>query len=113
MSASSECPVGRTPCQIPQCAIDGDCILRRRESVIKILERDAHEAHARAANAIGTRKVLWNLLGECLPLLKMDAVTTDDPEDERLMRDLIQRIEDARSVVQSEDLPERTHGRLA
>ena len=96
--------MGQTPCQIPQCAIDGGCILRRRESVIKILERDAAQAHALAANAIGTRKVLCDLLGECLPLLKMDAVTTDDPEDERLMRGLIRRIEDARSYVLSEEL---------
>lgn len=46
MSKPDECPVGHTPCQIPQCAIDADCILRRRGSVIKILERDAREAHA-------------------------------------------------------------------
>ena len=34
-------------------------VLERREAVIQILERDAHEAHQRAAHALGTRKVLW------------------------------------------------------
>lgn len=82
--------------------------LDRREAVIKILERDAAEANARAANALGTRKVLWNLLGECLPLLELDAKWTTDYESKEAIEDLIQRITDARTAVQAEELPGRT-----
>ncbi len=79
--------------------------LDRRDAVIKMLERDAHEAHQRAANAIGTRKVLWNLLGECLPLLEYDAQETHCGPSHDQIVDLIQRITDARTVVQAEELP--------
>ena len=78
-------------------------IILRREAVIKVLERDAHEAHQRASNAIGTRKVLWNLLGECSPLLHQ--LECDDAEIEDRLNSLLQRIDDARSVVQAEELP--------
>ena len=78
--------------------------LEMREAVIKLLERDAHEAHQRAANAIGTRKVLWNLLGECLPLLEYDAQETHCGESHDQIVDLLRRINDARSVVQAEEL---------
>ena len=78
-------------------------IILRREAVIKVLERDAHEAHQRASNAIGTRKVLWNLLGECSPLLHQ--LECDDAESEDRLNSLLQRIDDARSVVQAEELP--------
>ena len=78
-------------------------IILRREAVIKVLERDAHEALQRASNAIGTRKVLWNLLGECSPLLHQ--LECDDAESEDRLCSLLQRIDDARSVVQAEELP--------
>lgn len=78
-------------------------IILRREAVIKVLERDAHEADQRASNAIGTRKVLWNLLGECSPLLHQ--LECDDAESEDRLNSLLQRIDDARSVVQAEELP--------
>ena len=82
-------------------------IILRREAVIKVLERDAHEAHQRASNAIGTRKVLWNLLGECCPLLHQ--LECDDAESEDRLCSLLQRIDDARSVVQAEELPVAAH----
>lgn len=81
--------------------------IERRDAVIKMLERDAHEANQRAANAIGTRKVLWNLLGECLPLLEYDAQETHCGESHDQIVNLIQRINDARAVVQAEELPGR------
>ena len=82
-------------------------IILRREAVIKVLERDAHEALQRASNAIGTRKVLWNLLGECCPLLHQ--LECDDAESEDRLCSLLQRIDDARSVVQAEELPGAAH----
>lgn len=77
-------------------------VLERREAVIQILERDAHEAHQRAANALGTRKVLWNLLGECSPLLHQ--LECNDHESEEQLNSLLRRIDDARAVVQAEEL---------
>lgn len=70
--------------------------LERREAVVRFLEHDARAANARAANALGTRKVLWNLLGECLPLLKIDAQWSTDYEGKEAIEELIQRINDAR-----------------
>ena len=78
-------------------------VLERREAVIKILERDAHEAHQRAAHALGTRKVLWTLLGECSPLLHQ--LECNDRESEEQLNSLLRRIDDARAVVQAEELP--------
>jgi hypothetical protein len=78
-------------------------VLERREAVIQILERDAHEAHQRAAHALGTRKVLWNLLGECSPLLHQ--LECNDHESEEQLNSLLRRIDDARAVVQAEELP--------
>lgn len=87
--------------------IEAAGVLDRREAVIRILEKDAHDAHQRAANAIGTRKVLWSLLGECLPLLEYDAQETHCGPSHDQIIDLIQRITDARTVVQAEELPGR------
>ena len=84
-------------------------VLERREAVIKILERDAHEAHQRAAHALGTRKVLWNLLGECSPLLHQ--LECNDRESEEQLNSLLQRIDDARAVVQAEEMPGRSDAR--
>lgn len=78
-------------------------VLERREAVIQILERDAHEAHQRSAHALGTRKVLWNLLGECSPLLHQ--LECNDHESEEQLNSLLRRIDDARAVVQVEELP--------
>jgi len=80
----------------------------RREAVIKLLEQDAAAAHAQLVNARGTRKVLWNLLGECLPLLKVDAQWSTDYESKEAIEALIERIESARTAVQAEELPERS-----
>ena len=84
-------------------------VLERREAVIKILERDAHEAHQRAAHALGTRKVLWNLLGECSPLLHQ--LECNDRESEEQLNSLLRRIDDARAVVQAEEMPGRSDAR--
>ena len=60
------------------------------------------------ANALGTRKVLFDLLGECLPLLKVDAEWSTDYEGKEAIEALIERIESARTVVQAEELPGAT-----
>lgn len=62
----------------------------------------------RVAELHGTRKVLWNLLGECLPLLKVDAQWSTDYESKEAIEALIERIESARTAVQAEELPERS-----
>lgn len=82
-------------------------IIARREAVIRVLERDLHEQGAALAYAQGTRKVLFNLLGECLPLLKLDAQFTTDYESKEAIEALIERIDNARGAVQSEELTER------
>lgn len=84
-------------------------VLERREAVIQILERDAHEAHQRATHALGTRKVLWNLLGECSPLLHQ--LECNDHESEEQLNSLLRRIDDARAVVQAEEMPGRSDAR--
>lgn len=81
--------------------------LERRDAVIRLLEQDAHEARQELAAARGTRKVLWSLLGECLPLLEYDAQETHcGPSHEGIVA-LMQRIHAARSAVQAEELPHR------
>ena len=82
-------------------------IIARREAVIRVLEQDVHENCAALAHAQGTRKVLFNLLGECLPLLKLDAQFTTDYESKEAIEALIDRIDHARGAVQSEELTER------
>lgn len=82
-------------------------IIARREAVIRVLEQDVHKHCAALAHAQGTRKVLFNLLGECLPLLKIDAQFTTDYESKEAIEALIDRIDDARGAVQSEELTER------
>lgn len=81
-----------------------DEVIRLR-AVIKMLEQDRRDAERRAANAIGTRKVLWNLLGECLPLLEYDAQETHCGPSHDAIVNLMTRIVDARTVVQVEELP--------
>lgn len=81
--------------------------LERKHGVIRMLELDAHEARQELAAVRGTRKVLWSLLGECLPLLEYDAQETHcGPSHEGIVA-LMQRIHAARSAVQAEELPHR------
>jgi hypothetical protein len=82
-------------------------IIARREAVIRVLEQDLREHGAALAHARGTRKVLFNLLGECLPLLKLDAQFTTDYESKEAIEALIERIDDARGAVQAEELTAR------
>lgn len=70
------------------------------------LKSECIKLTSKLSNAMGTRKVLWNLLGEALPLLCQ--IDCNDGESEERLNHLIQRIEDARSVVQAEELPCRT-----
>lgn len=73
------------------------------------LYREFHDfKNATEPNLRGTRKVLWNLLGECLPLLEYDAQETQWGPSHDCIVDLIQRINDTRSVVQAEELPGST-----
>ena len=85
------------------------CLHQIEEPLEKVLERDAHEAHQRAAHALGTRKVLWTLLGECSPLLHQ--LECNDRESEEQLNSLLRRIDDARAVVQAEEMPGRSDAR--
>ena len=57
------------------------------------------------ANALGTRKVLWNLLGECLPVIDALMQMPGDDDSDAHLNSLAGRINDARTAVQAEDLP--------
>ena len=64
-----------------------------------------NDLHDEIAQLRGTRKVLWNLLGECLPVIDaLMQVPGDDDSDARL-NCLAGRINDARTAVQAEELP--------
>ena len=80
----------------------------RREAVIKLLEQDVAAAHAQLANALGTRKVLWNLLGECLPVIDALIQIPGDDDSDAHLNGLAGRINDARTAVQAEELPGAT-----
>jgi hypothetical protein len=82
--------------------------IARREAVIKLLEKDAHDAYTQLANARGTRKVLWNLLGECLPVIDALMQIPGDDDSDAHLNGLAGRINDARTVVQAEELPGAT-----
>ena len=69
------------------------------------------DLHDYLAHALGTRRVLFDLLGECLPLLKVDAQWSTDYESKEAIEALIERIESARSAVQAEELPVRSKPR--
>jgi len=75
----------------------------RREAVIKMLEQDVAAAHAQLANALGTRKVLWNLLGECLPVIDALMQIPGDDDSDAHLNGLAGRINDARTAVQAAD----------
>ena len=70
---------------------------------LEAAERDA--VRADVAMLRGSRKVLWNLLGECLPLLHQ--IECHDAESDERLGFLIGQIESARSQVQAEELPGR------
>ena len=76
----------------------------RREAVIKLLEQDVAAAHAQLANALGTRKVLWNLLGECLPVIDALMQLPGDDDSDAHLNSLAGRINDARTAVRAEEL---------
>ena len=80
----------------------------RREAVIKLLEQDVAAAHAQLANALGTRKVLWNLLGECLPVIDALMQIPGDDDSDAHLNSLAGRINDARTAVRAEELPGAT-----
>ena len=64
-----------------------------------------NDLHDEIAQLRGTRKVLWNLLGECLPVIDaLMQMPGDDDSDARL-NCLAGRINDARAAVQAEELP--------
>ena len=57
------------------------------------------------ANALGTRKVLFDLLGECLPVIDALMQIPGDDDSDAHLNGLAGRINDARTVVQAEELP--------
>ena len=80
----------------------------RREAVIKLLEQDVAAAHAQLANALGTRKVLCSLLGECLPVIDALMQIPGDDDSDAHLNSLAGRINDARTAVRAEELPGAT-----
>lgn len=60
------------------------------------------------ANALGTRKVLCNLLGECLPVIDALMQIPGDDDSDAHLNGLAGRINDARKAVQAEELPGAT-----
>ena len=84
-----------------------DCV-ETDDGAIALYERpNAGGQLEQVAKLHGTRKVLWDLLGECLPLLKVDAEFSTDYEGKEAIELLIEQIEAARSRVQSDELPQR------
>lgn len=78
------------------------------DGAVALYERpNADGQREQVAKLLGTRKVLWDLLGECLPLLKVDAEFSTDYEGKEAIELLIEQIEAARSRVQSDELPQR------
>lgn len=66
-------------------------LLARRDAAISMLEEDIADHRAALAHARGTRKVLLDMLCECLPMLKHDDALAD-------------RINDARRLLEAEEL---------
>ncbi len=56
----------------------------------------------------GQRAVLCSLLGECLPVVDALMQMPGDDDSDAHLNGLAGRINDARTVVQAEELPERT-----
>ena len=64
-----------------------------------------NDLHDEIAQLRGTRKVLWNLLGECLPVIDALMQIPGDDDSDAHLNGLAGRINDARTAVQAEDLP--------
>ena len=64
-----------------------------------------NDLHDEIAQLRGTRKVLWNLLGECLPVIDALMQMPGDDDSDAHMNGLAGRINDARTAVQAEELP--------
>ena len=64
-----------------------------------------NDLHDEIAQLRGTRKVLWNLLGECLPFIDALMQIPGDDDSDAHLNGLAGRINDARTVVQAEALP--------
>ena len=67
-----------------------------------------NDLHDEIAQLRGTRKVLWNLLGECLPVIDALMQIPGDDDSDAHLNGLAGRINDARTVVQAEELPGAT-----
>ncbi len=64
-----------------------------------------NDLHDEIAQLRGTRKVLWNRLGECLPVIDALMQIPGDDDSDAHLNGLAGRINDARTAVQAEDLP--------
>ena len=64
-----------------------------------------NDLHDEIAQLRGTRKVLWSLLGECLPVIDALMQIPGDDDSDAHLNGLAGRINDARTAVQAEDLP--------
>ena len=67
-----------------------------------------NDLHDEIAQLRGTRKVLWNLLGECLPVIDALMQMPGDDDSDAHLNGLAGRINDARTTVQAEELPGAT-----
>ncbi len=64
-----------------------------------------NDLHDEIAQLRGTRKVLWNLLGECLPVIDALMQLPGDDDSDAHLNSLAGRINDARTAVRAEELP--------
>ena len=64
-----------------------------------------NDLHDEIAQLRGTCKVLWNLLGECLPVIDALMQIPGDDDSDAHLNGLAGRINDARTAVQAEELP--------
>ena len=63
------------------------------------------DLHDEIAQLRGTRKVLCNLLGECLPVIDALMQMPGDDDSDAHLNGLAGRINDALTAVQAEELP--------
>ena len=67
--------------------------------------REMTDLHDEIAQLRGTCKVLWNLLGECLPVIDALMQMPGDDDSDAHLSGLAGRINHARTAVQAADLP--------
>ena len=67
-----------------------------------------NDLHDEIAQLRGTCKVLWNLLGECLPVIDALMQMPGDDDSDAHLNGLAGRINDARTAVQAEERPRAT-----